>query len=62
MFEKMLLKNTRTFNVQNWIDEVGRKDLGRNTLKNLKSTISGAFRVAKNLGYYDGVNPQTEHW
>jgi integrase len=57
MFEKMLLKNTRTFNVQNWIDEVGRKDLGRNTLKNLKSTISGAFRVAKNLGYYDGVNP-----
>jgi integrase len=55
--EQNTLKNIRTFTVQNWLSQIGREDLSRNSLRRIKSTISGAFTLAKQLGYFDGVNP-----
>jgi hypothetical protein len=55
--ERAPVKNLRTFNVQQWLDVIGKEDLSRNTLKHVKSVISGIFTLAKNRGYYDGVNP-----
>jgi len=55
--ERVTLKNVRTFTVQGWLDQIGRSDLSRSSLKRIKSTLSGAFRQAKQLGYFDGQNP-----
>ena len=55
--ERVTLKNVRTFTVQGWLDQIGRSDLSRSSLKRIKSTLSGGFRQAKQLGYFDGVNP-----
>lgn len=43
--------------MQNWLNQIGKEDLSRNSLKRIKSTISGIFTLAKQLGYFDGVNP-----
>jgi len=51
------LRETRTFTVQKWLNQIGKEDLSRNSLKRIKSTISGVFTLAKQLGYFDGVNP-----
>jgi len=37
--------------------QINKLDLSRNSLKRIKSTISGVFTLAKQLGYFDGVNP-----
>jgi len=50
--EKAWLKETRAFNVQRWLDQIGANNLGRNTLKHIKSTISGIFTVAIREGYF----------
>ena len=55
--ERTPLKNIRTFHVQQWLDAISDENLSRNTLKHIKSVISGIFTLAKNRGYYDGVNP-----
>jgi integrase len=47
--------------VQSWFDEISRsKALGRNTCKRVKSTLSGAFRLAIQQDYFDGTNPVRE--
>src|ERR1039458_8065507 len=51
------LKDTKTYHVQGWLDQIGKASLGRNTLKHIKSTISGLFTLAKQQNYYDGINP-----
>jgi integrase len=51
------MKNARTFHVQQWLDSVGEKDLSRNSLKRIKSLLSAIFKLAKQQGYFDGVNP-----
>jgi integrase len=51
------LKDTRTYHVQGWLDEIGAKGLGRNTLKHIKSLVSGIFKLAKQQGYFQGENP-----
>jgi len=54
------LRDVRTHDVQNWLDEIdriSRKQLHKNTLMRCKSTLSGLFKLAKRLGYFDGVNP-----
>jgi integrase len=60
----MWLKDIRTFHVQGWLDEIGRQDhpreednLSRNTLKHIKSVLSGIFTVARQLDYFSGENP-----
>jgi hypothetical protein len=52
------LKNTRTFTVQGWLNELGKPNkLSRNSLQHIKSVISGIFTVAKQLDYFRGENP-----
>lgn len=55
--DRVTLQNVRTFTVQKWLNQIGRSDLSRSSLKRIKSTLSGAFTLAKQLGYFDGVNP-----
>jgi len=51
------MKNVRTFHVQNWLNEIGKKGLSRNSLKRIKSFISGVFKLAKQQDYFNGENP-----
>jgi len=56
--EKTWLKDVRTYNVQGWLNAIARNGkLSRNSLKRIQSILSGMFSLAKQLGYYDGVNP-----
>ena len=58
---KQWLKDTRTYHVQGWLNEIacstGEGTFSRNTLRHIKSTISGIFTLAKQLDYFLGVNP-----
>src|SRR5215813_11136406 len=51
------LKDVRTFHVQGWLDSITQKGLSRNSLKRIKSCITGIFARAKQQGYFDGANP-----
>ncbi len=52
------MKDVRTFDVQQWMEGVSRQQcFGRNTLKHMKSFLSGVFKVAKQQGYYFTENP-----
>jgi integrase len=55
--EKLRLRDTRTYNVQSWLEESGKKELSRNTLKHIKSVISAIFTLAKQQDYFQGENP-----
>lgn len=54
---KLWLKETRTYHVQSWLNEIGKGKLSRNTLKHVKSVISAIFRLAKQLDYFRWENP-----
>jgi len=51
------LKDARTFHVQGWLNQIGAGKLSRNTLKHVKSVISGIFTLAKQQDYFQGENP-----
>jgi integrase len=51
------LRNTRTFQVQGWLNTIGATGLSRNTLKHVKSVISAIFTLAKQQDYFQGENP-----
>ena len=51
------LKDTRTYHVQGWLNQIGNSKLSRNTLKHIKSVISGIFKLAKQQNYFDRENP-----
>jgi len=51
------LKDTRTYHIQGWLNEIGKGKLGRNTLKHIKSVVSGMFTLAKQQDYFQGENP-----
>jgi integrase len=55
--EKVWLRDARTFHVQGWLDQIGAGDLSRNTLKHIKSVVSGMFTLAKQQDYFEGENP-----
>ena len=55
------LKETRTYNVQSWLNQIGSNSLRRNTLKHIKSTISGIFTLAKQQDYFQGENPARDN-
>src|SRR5262249_26725503 len=55
--KQALVRGIRTFTVQNSLNRIGKEDLSRNSLKRIKSTLSGVFTLAKQLGYYDRINP-----
>jgi hypothetical protein len=51
------LKNTRTYVVQQWLSEIGKpRKLSRDSLRHVKSVISGIFALAKQLNYFQGAN------
>jgi integrase len=51
------LKEARTYHVQGWLNQIAAAKLSRNTLKHIKSTISGIFTLAKQQDYFQGENP-----
>ncbi len=51
------LKDTQTFHVQGWLNQIGQCELSRNTLKHIRSVLSAIFTMAKQQGYFDGANP-----
>src|SRR5258708_7706073 len=51
------LKDARTYHVQGWLNQIGAGKLSRNTLKHVKSVISGVFTLAKQQDYFQGENP-----
>jgi integrase len=51
------LKDARTYHVQGWLNQIGAGELSRNTLKHVKSVISGIFTLAKQQDYFQGENP-----
>jgi integrase len=51
------LKDTRTYHVQGWLNHIGAEKLSRNTLKHVKSVISGIFTLAKQQDYFQWENP-----
>jgi len=55
--ERVWLRDTRTFHVQGWLDQIGGGQLSRNTLKHIKSVISWIFTLAKQQDYFQGENP-----
>jgi integrase len=55
--EKVWLRDTRTYHVQSWLNEIGEGTLSRNTLKHIKSVVSGIFTLAKQQDYFQGENP-----
>lgn len=55
--EKVWLRDTRTFHVQGWLDQIGAGKLSRNTLKHVKSVVSNIFTLAKQQDFFQGENP-----
>lgn len=51
------LKDARTYHVQGWLNQIGAGKLSRNTLKHIKSVISGIFTLAKQQDYFQRENP-----
>lgn len=58
--EKMWLKDTRTYHVQGWLNQIGKGSLSRNTLKHIKSVVSAIFTLAKQQDYFHAENPARE--
>jgi len=54
----VVVRDFRTVDAATLLAEIHRKhDLGRTTLKHIKSFLSGVFTYAKNQGVLDGENP-----
>jgi integrase len=52
------MREIRTCDVQRILDEIARFGLlGSNSLRHIKSQMSGIFSYAKQQGYFDGENP-----
>jgi integrase len=54
---QMWLKDTRTYHVQGWLNQIGGGSLSRNTLKHIKSVVSAIFTLAKQQDYFHAENP-----
>ena len=57
MCEQVWLKDARTYHVQRWLNQIATAKLSRNTLKHIKSVVSGIFTLAKQQDYFQGENP-----
>jgi len=58
--ERTWLKEVRTYTVQGWLNETGNKGLSRNSLRHVKSIVSGIFTLAKQQDYFEGENPSRD--
>jgi hypothetical protein len=52
--ERVWLRDTRTYHVQGWLNQIGAGSLSLNTLKHIKSVVSGIFTLAKQQDYFQG--------
>lgn len=52
--ERLWLRDTRTYHVQGWLNQIGADNLSRNTLKHIKSLVSGIFTLAKQQDCFQG--------
>ncbi len=58
---KLTLREFRTVNGEKMLADIARQSApGRNTLKHIKSFLSGVFKQAKRLGILDGINPMQD--
>jgi integrase len=58
---KMTLRNFRTVHGEQMLADIARQtNLGKHSLKHIKSFMSGVFKQAKRLGILDGVNPMVD--
>ena len=58
---KMTLRSFRTVHGEQLLADIARQtNLGRHSLKHIKSFLSGVFKQAKRLGVLDGVNPMMD--
>jgi integrase len=55
--QQVWMRDTRTYHVQGWLDQIGAGKLSRNSLKHIKSVVSGIFTLAKQQDYFQGENP-----
>ena len=56
--EGLWMREIRTCDIQRMLDEIARPGtLSSNSLRHIKSQISGIFSYAKQQGYFDGENP-----
>jgi integrase len=57
-FTSLWLRHIRTVDVTGVLQRIADEhELSKNTLKHIKSFISGIFTFAKQQGFFDGVNP-----
>ena len=58
---KLTLRDFRTVHGEQLLANIARQsNLGRNSLRHLKSFLSGVFKQAKRLGILDGINPMQD--
>jgi hypothetical protein len=58
---KMTLRGFRTVHGEQLLADIARQtNLGKHSLKHIKSFLSGVFKQAKRLGVLDGVNPMMD--
>lgn len=58
---KLTLRGFRTVHGEQLLADIARQmNLRRNSLKHIKSFLSGAFKQAKRLGILDGINPMQD--
>ena len=58
---KMTLREFRTVHGEQLLSNIARQtELGRHSLKHVKSFLSGVFKQAKRLGVLDGINPMMD--
>ena len=55
--ERVWLRDVRTYHVQAWLNQIGAENLGRNSLKHIKSVVSAIFTLAKQQDYFQAENP-----
>ena len=60
---KLTLRGFRTVNGEQLLADIARQSespLGKNSLRHIKSFLSGVFKQAKRLGILDGINPMQD--
>ena len=58
VFTELWMKKIRTVDITNVLhDAAAQRRLSKNSLKHLKSFLSGIFTYAKQQGFLDGINP-----
>lgn len=55
--ETKSLKDIQTFTVQAWLEKIAQEKMARNSMRHIKSVLSGIFKQARRLQYRKDSNP-----